>query len=63
MLGLLTTLAVSDNPRISFYLVVMGIGFLIGVFGHLIKSTPVILLGILMMFVTSALLTGNVFSG
>jgi hypothetical protein len=63
VLGLITTLAVAGNPRISFYLVVMGVGFFIGVFGHLIKSTPVILLGILLMFVTSALLTGSVFSG
>jgi hypothetical protein len=44
--------AVTD--KVGPYAAVMGVGFLIGVFGHVIKSRPLILTGILIVGVISA---------
>jgi hypothetical protein len=44
--------AVSD--KLGPYAAAMGFGFLIGVFGHVIKSRPLILTGILIVGVISA---------
>jgi hypothetical protein len=41
--ALLAPLASAGYPP---YLIVMAVGFLVGTFGHIIKSRPVILLGI-----------------
>ena len=41
------------------YLVTMGVGFAIGTFGHIMRSTPVILMGIVIIGGTSvAILVG-----
>jgi hypothetical protein len=42
------------------YLVAMACGFVIGTFGHIIKSTPVILAGIITIGATSVLVLVNV---
>jgi hypothetical protein len=50
--GILQLAAVSDN--VAPYAVVMGLGFLIGTYGHVIKSRTVILVGIAMVGAVSA---------
>ena len=44
--------AVSDS--LGPYAAVMGVGFLVGVYGHVIKSRPLILIGIAMVGLVSA---------
>ncbi|HEY7933348.1 MAG TPA: hypothetical protein VID48_05930 [Solirubrobacteraceae bacterium] len=53
MLGLITLFA-SVNPSVTPYLFGLVSGFLIGGFGHLIKSPAVIVLGIVLIGVTTA---------
>lgn len=54
MRGILPLLAASGPPGTP-YLVGMALGFLVGSFGHLIKSRPLIVLGIALLGVTVAL--------
>jgi hypothetical protein len=42
------------TTSIAPYAAVMGVGFLIGVFGHINKSTPLIITGIVMVGAVSA---------
>jgi hypothetical protein len=51
----LVTLIASGDPSATPYAVGMAVGFLVGTFGHVIKATPVILLGIVMLGATCAL--------
>jgi hypothetical protein len=44
--------AVSDN--VAPYAIVMGVGFLVGVYGHVIKSRTLILIGIALVGGVSA---------
>jgi hypothetical protein len=54
VLGLLTVLAAS-NPPAGPFVIGMVIGFLVGTFGHIVKSQALILLGIALLGVTVAL--------
>ena len=49
---MLSLAAVTD--KLGPYAVVMGVGFLIGVYGHVIRSRTLILIGIVMVGVVSA---------
>jgi hypothetical protein len=42
------------SPRA--YIALMGIGFLVGTFGHIIRSKPVIAAGLTMIFLATVLL-------
>jgi hypothetical protein len=50
--AILVLAAVTD--KLGPYAAVMGVGFLIGIFGHVIKSTALILTGIAMVGLVSA---------
>jgi hypothetical protein len=54
VLGYLTVLA-TNNPSAAPYAVGIGAGFVVGAFGHITKSSLVILLGILVIGLTTAL--------
>jgi hypothetical protein len=54
VLGLLSVLAAA-NPPAGPYLVGMILGFLVGSFGHIVKSRALILLGIALLGVTVSL--------
>ncbi len=51
VLGLLTPLAAA-NPPAGPFLIGMVLGFLVGTFGHILHSRPLILLGIALLGVT-----------
>lgn len=51
-MGILQLAAASDN--LAPYAVVMGVGFLVGIYGHVIKSRTVILIGIALVGGVSA---------
>ncbi len=51
MPGLLSVLAAA-NPPAGPFLIGMVLGFLVGSFGHIVKSRPLILLGIALLGVT-----------
>lgn len=51
-MGTIVLAAVSS--KVGPYAAVMGFGFLIGVFGHVIKSRPLILTGIALVGLVSA---------
>jgi hypothetical protein len=48
------TLTFAVVTSVAPYAAAMGFGFLIGVFGHVIKSTPLILTGIVIVGAVSA---------
>jgi hypothetical protein len=52
--GLITVLA-TGNPTVGPYLAGTAVGFLIGGFGHVVKVPLMIILGILVIGVTTAL--------
>ncbi len=54
MLGLLTLLAAS-NPPAGPFVIGMVLGFLVGTFGHIVKSQALILLGIALLGITVAI--------
>jgi F0F1-type ATP synthase assembly protein I len=51
VLGLLTQLAAA-NPPAGPFLIGMVLGFLVGTFGHILHSRPLILLGLALLGVT-----------
>jgi hypothetical protein len=52
--GLITVLA-AGNLSVLPYMVGMALGFLIGAFGHLVKASAIILLGIFLIALTAIL--------
>jgi hypothetical protein len=51
----------SGDPDIAVFVGVMLLGFLVGIGGHLARSTPVIVVGILLVFLGTVLLPLLVF--
>lgn len=54
MLALLTLLAAA-NPPAGPFVIGMTIGFLVGTFGHIVKSHALILLGLALLGITVAI--------
>jgi hypothetical protein len=44
------------DPNLAPFLALIALGFVIGIFGHIIRSTPLIAVGIVMIFVGTVLL-------
>ena len=51
------------DPNLSAFIVVMLVGFLVGTYGHVIKSRTLIIIGIVMIFGATVVLPLLIFRG
>ena len=51
------------DPNLSAFIVIMLVGFLVGTYGHVIKSRTLIIIGIVMIFSATVVLPLLIFRG
>ncbi len=62
-MAVLADLVPSGDPDLAVFIVIMLLGFVVGTAGHVYKSTPVILLGIVLILLATIILPLIVFRG